>query len=337
MHVPSLREGEEAIISWREMTGAAGYILERRWNEDFGAPEAVRHTWKSILERGRTWAEIEAYYFTWRNYKSLPEEYLTREGIVAPVTTGETWENIEMRGRTWAEIEADDFNWAENDCRASDFIIYDGSGEPVPAPAQGLTWDDMQINGDTWRAFGLRKKSWIELDSFFHMQLGAESWEAFEGRNLSWADSSSFLSRGMPWKDYKATYSTWADMATRAQSWEELENASDTSPHAAFTDFVPLGAKTGSYRLKGRNEFGETTYIGTTPVKVIPIFERDDEVVLSVREGEKYRIELDYTEMRTFQAGPLMDNRRIIRFRRAAGFPALHIATRCTLRMGARL
>jgi hypothetical protein len=115
----------------------------------------------------------------------------------------------------------------------------------------------------------------------------------------------------LSWADQRATYSTWRELKTRNRTWAELKKLADKEPHTSYADIAAVGAKRAAYRLKGHNERGETTYISATPVKIIPIFERDDEATISARLGERYLCKLDCTEMRRFQAGPLLNNQRV--------------------------
>ncbi len=366
-------EGGIVALSWPDVPGAVGYIVERRYNEDFSTP-AVGPSWENINSAEKSWGDIHNEDKTWAEREAEPtnlviaqgpkSDFTIQNGIViyndflkhlqqglekaayrvsaydangvsepiesdlltitpaclhvpalhegedavvfwrvmtgatayvlerrwnedfnAPAT-GSSWENIHSRDESWADMAAKNQSWADSQNASADFTIYEGPGALVPSPAQGQDWRDKDSAG--------------------------KSWGEFEAMDLSWADSSSFLSRGMSWADHEATQSSWADMAKRNQSWGEMENAADANPHVSFTDVVQLGVKTASYRIKGQNAFGETTFFTHTPVKVIPILERDEEVSFIACTGERYRFALECTEIRRFQAGPLMNNQRII-------------------------
>lgn len=230
LHIPALYEGKEASVSWREMTGASGYTLERRWNEGFSTS-----------------------------------------------ATGLTWENIRLRHETWDQLEFDNLSWNDHKNMPSSFVLYEGPGTPSPAPAIGLDWRDIR--------------------------LGGLSWEAFETKGLSWAGCKPFFSNGLSWADQRATYSTWKELETRGRPWGEMENLADEILHASYADSIAIGMKKAIYRLKGHNDREETTYITSGLVPVIPIFERDDEVIWRAYQGEQYHFKLDCTEIRTFQIG----------------------------------
>lgn len=114
LHIPPLREGESASISWGEVDNADGYVLERQFNETFEAALTGR-TWASLDAESKTWTQIALDGLSWEQFEALP-------------TLGRTWGNMDCLGLGWDQIETQDLTWDQWALQPPSQEIYRGPG-----------------------------------------------------------------------------------------------------------------------------------------------------------------------------------------------------------------
>lgn len=256
LHIPTLYEGEPAIISWGSVDGAISYQLEVVFDMTFEQASTGR-SWTALEAARKTWAQFEAENLSWEELEALSAR-------------GVTWQNIEFEDLTWEQIEAKNLTWSDIETFAVRFIIFDGLGEPVRGPDQGLTWAFIDSQGKTWAQIDADGLTWQEFELLSDPSARGISWAGLEGRFLS-----------------------WDDIEAKGLTWDEFENLTpDNRTHMTFTTIIPLYKRTASFRVRAFNGTTYSPYLTSPLIPIIPVFHRDDVLNLEVRRGSHYPVQL---------------------------------------------
>ena len=147
LHIPTLYEGAPAQISWAVPDYAAGYILERQFNQTFEQASAPGRTWESLGYEGLTWTQIEAKDLSWSQFELLPPSFEIFRGMGIPVIgpeLGRIWQELDQENLTWAQIEAKDQTWEQFEKTTNPGISWEGWD------ARWLNWDELEGLDLTW-------------------------------------------------------------------------------------------------------------------------------------------------------------------------------------------
>jgi len=147
LHIHDLREDESARISWDEVSGAAGYILERSFDQTFDQASKGL-TWASIKAEDKTWAEIGQANLSWAQIEDLS-------------ALGLTWDNIDYAGLNWLQIEAKNQSWQELELQSAVFEIFRGSG----TQEQGYTWRELEDESLNWFQIEAMSQTWDQFEN----------------------------------------------------------------------------------------------------------------------------------------------------------------------------
>jgi len=147
LHVHDLYEDEPAWISWDVVNGAAGYILERHFNQTFEQAMKGR-TWSNIDAASQTWAEMDSAGLNWEQIEELS-------------TLGFTWENINYAGLTWTQIEAKNLTWQQTELQPTSSEIFRGAG----TEEYGFTWTELEDEDLSWAQIEAKNQAWDQIGS----------------------------------------------------------------------------------------------------------------------------------------------------------------------------
>lgn len=268
LHVPTLHEGEPANLSWAVVEGAAGYILERQFNETFEDASKGR-TWSQLESAGKTWDQIEAKGLTWAQFEDLPSVpgYVVYDGvgnIVPGPEQGRSWSQLEGEELSWDGIESKNLTWEEIEC----------------LPAIGKHWGELDRKGFTW--------------------------DDFEAKGLTWREFELLIPSGMSWETLDAHWLSWDEFEANNLSWEKFEQLVDRKDHLGATDHIEIGAKSAMYRIKAYDVAGrETGYLTSNLRPIIPIFYREALFRWQARAGVRYRVLIEGENLRDVERVPL--------------------------------
>lgn len=117
LHIPALIAGRPANICWPVVSGAEGYILERKTNQDeftaiyygLGNQEFLAHkskTWLELDTEARTWADIDRDQKTWKEIENQTEHV----GFTDRVPSDASW----VQYRVKAVSATSESEWLES-------------------------------------------------------------------------------------------------------------------------------------------------------------------------------------------------------------------------------
>ena len=149
LHTPALYEGRESRISWGDVPGAEGYILERSFDETF-MDAMLGKLWEYYDDEDKSWSAIESDGMTW-------EAYMTQTSI----GIGLTWEAATYGEPSWAALNTKNLDWNNWAAQPASFEIFRGLG----SLEEGNAWSDLDAQLLSWLAIEALGQSW---DVFQH-------------------------------------------------------------------------------------------------------------------------------------------------------------------------
>ena len=258
-HIPTLHEGETALISWAAMDVDTNYIVERSFNESF-----------SQSSSGYTWDNIDSTNEAWNTYD---QEALSWYQIETRTGRGQSWERLDYEGLSWSQIESRLQTWKQLESKEISFEIFRGQGVERTDIEQGRTW--------------------LEFDGL------KETWSSLEKTGHSWTEVEKVTLPGLEWEDMDAKWLTFDEWEKKGLTFQELDTQKRVEKHRGMTDTIPFGAANAMYRIKAYGpERNESDYLTTAQLPVIPVFYRNSVTNYPVKAGRHYLVLLNAQEVR---------------------------------------
>ncbi len=251
LHIPPLYEGESAQISWGVMESDTNHIIERVFNETF-SQASTGYTWDNIATINASWSQYDQEDLTWQQIENR-------------LSMGQSWERLDYNGFSWAEIEAKFYTWQQLESLEVNFEIFRGAGTDCSSFEEGSAWYELEALNKTW--------------------------SDIESMNYSWDDWEKMKQFGLSWNSIEAKWLSFHEWESKGLTFAELDRQMDAEEHRGMTDFIRIGSKNATYRIKAYNSAGdESDYLTTSQLPVIPIFYRDSEAKYPVESGKSYCI-----------------------------------------------
>lgn len=259
LHIPTLYEGEPTQIGWGVGGAEADYIVERVFNESFSQALA-----------GQSWDNIDTINESWSRYDQDALPWYQIEGRTG---IGQTWERLDYEQLSWPQIEGRSQTWQQLEKKEISFEIFRGQGVEKNGIEQGRTW--------------------LELDGQY------ASWSGLEAAQHSWHEGEKITLPGLPWDGIEARWMTFGEWEQKGLTFHELDTQAGAKRNQELTDFIPIGAKNASYRIKARHADGrESGFLSADQMSIIPIFYRSSEMMYPVSAGKRYRIFINAQDIR---------------------------------------
>lgn len=159
LHIPALYAGETALIYWKEVPGAAGYVLEGCFDV---APDddGTGRSWIHWDTDGKSWDDCDEVAQSWLQKEEAPADYTLFHGLgeeVMFLDENYTWQALDGLDLCWADSDALDLNWHQWETRAAPGMTWEN------LDARWLAWDVLDELALTWEEF-----DWLAPDTGMH-------------------------------------------------------------------------------------------------------------------------------------------------------------------------
>lgn len=280
MHIPTLHEGKDALISWEQVGKQAAYELDGVFDDTF-----------EDASKGRTWSDI-SLLDDWVNWE---EVYPSWEEMEILPAIGNSWRWLEMKAPIWPE---DPLSWQELQTLPKSFTVYSGKGVRTRGPEEGLSWGNLGSRGEDWEEFEQRYACWKRFDfsptvglTWSNLHREGYLWQELESRFENWLDFAFQPPQGMRWESLEARWLNWDEMT--ADSWDALERMIDGGAHRGHILDIPLYKKSLHLRIRTEEEGEFSPYLEALPQNIVPVFYREDSLFVAARKGETYIVQLN--------------------------------------------